>query len=291
MTLLNRLKHHLPTEVLARLLREARSNKRGSNILNAEDMCRGLVLHALSAGPRPFRSPVPLRIVQFWDRSRIPDDVKHCMATWRSQVAFEYEVFDESSARDFIAREFDQQHRDAFAYCHHPAMKSDYFRLAYLFVRGGTYVDADESCRVSDIRSLLISSKSLGVRPLCRDLASPGRSMALWRVTDEDYRNPNMRFYFNNDVLVSTPRHKIIGRALTRALRLIRRAKKRNESPPIHWTTGPDNLTLAAYDAGLDALRDETELDLSVITNWNEYATHEGGLAYRKTYRDWRTAG
>ena len=291
MKLEDRLRSHLSDRVLKRLLTKAHTSNRRSDIDAAEVVCRALVLEALNSRLKRFNSWIPFRIVQFWDRPRVPADVMACMSTWRSQDAFEYEIFDDSSARDFISCEFDRNHAAAYAYCHHPAMKADYFRLAYLWVRGGIYVDADEVCGVGDFRSLVSRCKSFGARPFCRDLTPPGRSLALWRLTDEDYLNPKMRFYFVNDVLASVPRHVIVGKALTRASRLIAAAKRRRERCPIHWTTGPDNLTLAIYDASLDALRDQAEFDFSVITNWHEFAKHNGNLDYQETSRNWRSCG
>src|SRR5512144_57549 len=50
-------------------------------------------------------APPPRRIVQFWDDlGRLPDDVRECMESWKrlERLGFEFEVFDESSAREFI---------------------------------------------------------------------------------------------------------------------------------------------------------------------------------------------
>ena len=90
----------------------------------------------------------PKRIVQFWDDlGRLPSDVRECMESWKEleQSGFELQVFDESSARDFIRVHLGSRHVKAFDKCYHPSMKSDYFRYSYIFVEGGFYVDADVS--------------------------------------------------------------------------------------------------------------------------------------------------
>jgi len=50
-------------------------------------------------------APPRKRIVQFWDDlGRLPEDVRECMESWKKleQFGFELQVFDESSAREFI---------------------------------------------------------------------------------------------------------------------------------------------------------------------------------------------
>lgn len=45
-------------------------------------------------------------------------------------------------------------HLSAYERCHHPAMKSDYFRLCFIARHGGFYVDADEVFQGVDCESL-----------------------------------------------------------------------------------------------------------------------------------------
>ena len=55
--------------------------------------------------PAVHLAPPPRRIVQFWDDlGRLPEDVRECMESWRKleRSGFELQVFDESSAREFI---------------------------------------------------------------------------------------------------------------------------------------------------------------------------------------------
>src|SRR5581483_3485586 len=91
----------------------------------------------------------PRTIVQFWhDLREVPSDVEECIESWArwTSSGFEHRLFDERSARAFIGGSLDARHENAFERCYHPAMQADYFRLCYLFVEGGFYVDADDVC-------------------------------------------------------------------------------------------------------------------------------------------------
>ena len=49
-------------------------------------------------------------------------------------------------------------------------MQADYFRLCYLLVEGGFYVDADDVCVGTDI-GWLFEDGRLKLQPLCYDMA------------------------------------------------------------------------------------------------------------------------
>ena len=93
------------------------------------------------------RDPPPwLKIVQFWDDDP-PQDVAAAMSTWpQMHPGTPYEVYDETDAKRFILGTFGSSAVEAFEACRHASMKSDFFRISYLSVHGGVYVDADEQC-------------------------------------------------------------------------------------------------------------------------------------------------
>lgn len=69
---------------------------------------------------RTWSIPAPKRIVQFWDDlTRLPDDVKACMESWRQleHFGFEIEVFDVSSAKKFIKGHLGNRYEKAFDKC------------------------------------------------------------------------------------------------------------------------------------------------------------------------------
>lgn len=94
------------------------------------------------------KEKIPRRIVQFWDTPEIPQDILLTMQSWRVMCpGFEYAVFNDETGLAFLEAHCDSDVIKAFRMANHPAMRSDLFRLAYLFIRGGVYVDADDKCR------------------------------------------------------------------------------------------------------------------------------------------------
>jgi len=66
---------------------------------------------------------------------------------WRErQPDFEYELLNDQTELQFIQQHFSEDVSSAYARANRPAQKADIFRLAYLFVSGGFYVDADDRC-------------------------------------------------------------------------------------------------------------------------------------------------
>jgi hypothetical protein len=162
-----------------------------------------------------FARKLPKRIVQFWHNlDRLPVDVGECMDTWRNaeQQGYERLLFDEHQAGDFIHRQLGARHKRAYDKCYHPAMQSDYFRLCYVLVEGGLYVDVDDLYEGSYIHHLFDDGR-LRLQPLCYDTATntmvptslfaePGADAASWI------------FYFNNNPLIAGRGHPLIERAL-----------------------------------------------------------------------------
>src|ERR1051325_132784 len=96
-----------------------------------------------------YKQGPPKTIVQFWHNlQELPEDIGECIASWNrwTTSGFTHRLFDERSAKAFIGDSFDSRHERAFEHCCHPAMQADYFRLCYLLVEGGFYVDADDVC-------------------------------------------------------------------------------------------------------------------------------------------------
>jgi len=104
--------------------------------------------------PNEQAQPIPKTIVQFWDSPDIPDDIARLMQSWDRCAGFEHRIFNDQTALAFIEEHCTARTLKAFRMANHPAMRSDIFRLAYLAVSGGVYVDADDLCR-HDIGELL----------------------------------------------------------------------------------------------------------------------------------------
>ena len=113
------------------------------------------------------KNQIPRRIIQFWDKD-VPQDVQKLMQTWRTfNPQYEYHLYNDEIARQFLDENFDNRVLSAYDSCAFPEMKSDILRYAALYIYGGFYVDADESCisaieNVIDIESELVTYK----RPL-----------------------------------------------------------------------------------------------------------------------------
>jgi len=245
---------------------------------------RDRALHTLTL---KSTSNIPRIIVQFWDDENIPIDVKECTATWKQlkSKGFKHVLFDDDSARRFIAGSLHADNVKAFDRCYHPAMKSDYFRLCFIFSIGGFYVDVDDVYCGIDIEHLFIDQR-LKLQPLCFDVDTDG-------MVDPDkfIRNRSFSiswiFYFNNNPIVAPPGNPIVEYALRRATRIILDCDE-NDLPEIQSTTGPGNLTasVVAYLSSDKSYRQDQYL--SVLSEWGTCARTIWPLAYRNDERNWR---
>jgi mannosyltransferase OCH1-like enzyme len=159
---------------------------------------------------------IPKRLVQFWNSCELPPDLVPVMQSWKkSHADYEYILFDDKRARSFISERFPADILRAYLRARHPAQKADLFRLAYLFARGGFYVDADD-------RSLA---------PLSTIVPRRAHFVAY----QEEYGT------IANNFLGAIPAHPVIGRALD----LAALALNRGDSDTIWLSTGPGLLTRA----------------------------------------------
>lgn len=146
----------------------------------------------------------PKTIVQFWhDLDRLPTDVAECVHSWTGweTSGFEHKLFDERTARAFIHQSLGARYKRAFDRCYHPAMQADYFRLCYVLVEGGFYVDADDVCVCTDFGRLFDDGR-LKVQPLCYDVAS-GTMVSPSVFLRRDAYDSNWIFYSNNNPLIA----------------------------------------------------------------------------------------
>ena len=249
---------------------------------------RGLVQRSIGsavASCECARKP-PARIVQFWDNlDRLPGDVGECIKTWREaeKHGVETVLFDKHQARKFIHRRLGPLYKVAYDKCYHPAMQSDYFRLCYIFVEGGCYIDADDVYEGAPIQHLF-SDGRLKLQPLCYDIATnmmvppslftkPGADASGWI------------FYFNNNPLIAGSRHPLIDRALAQATLCLEKDVT-SGLPEIQSTTGPGNLTKSIFDAATES--EAVGQNILVLHDWEQIATSKWPLSYRNDARNWR---
>jgi hypothetical protein len=196
---------------------------------------------------------------------------------------FQHHLFDEQRARAFVADSLGVRHERAFERCYHPAMKADYFRLCYLLIEGGFYVDADDICIGTDI-GWLFDDGRLKVQPLCYDIAS-GTMVKPSMFLQAGAYNPCWIFYVNNNPMIATAGHPIVERALQQATDLLELANE-NVLPEIQATAGPGNLSRSIFEFGIKS--GNVEGDLAILRDWDAFAVSKWPLSYRSDSRNWR---
>jgi hypothetical protein len=254
--------------------------------LQRSDFIRRLVqAPPQSVTPSNPEKSIPRRIVQYWhDLQALPVDVQECMDSWSSwgSSGFEYLVFDARSAARFIEQSLGKAHLQAFMRCYHPAMQADYFRLCYLVINGGMYVDADDVCIAKDISELFVGN-CVKVQPLCYDIASD--SMVQCEVFLQAGTNrEGLIFYVNNNPLIACEGDPIVSRALERATLLLNIAAE-GELPDIQSTTGPGNLSRIVFELGA---RCSGEHRVTILRTWDSIGISKWPLGYRADGRNWR---
>ncbi len=231
--------------------------------------------------PRP-----PQKIVQFWHSlDQLPPDVAECLDSWNrlKEAGFEILLFDHKNAMEYIQSTLGSRFEQAYERCYHPAMQSDYFRLCYLHVEGGCYVDADDVYLGPSIARLFRDSR-LKVQPLCYDIPSNQMVPAAAFVECQD-EVPDRIYYFNNNPLIAPKGHPIIERALETATTALIQPVG-DKLPEIQSTTGPGNLTRSVFDHA--KCSGEIESSLLVLCNWESVAVSKWPLSYRFDDRNWR---
>lgn len=239
----------------------------------------GPVPAAFSKGPRRT-------IVLFWDDlERLPGDVSECIESWRplETHGFGVRLFDSSKAREFIASRLGLRHERAYRRCYHPAMQSDYFRLCYILLEGGCYIDADDVHNGPGIERFFDDGQ-LKIQPLCYDVETD-QMIPPEIFTEPGADAPTWIFYFNNNPLLAGPGHPIVKRALANATAAIEQAAD-GELPEIQSTTGPGNLTRSIFEL---AQKSRSMLSaLHVLRDWESIASSRWPLSYRSDRRNWR---
>lgn len=255
--------------------------------LRRSECIKTLIQSPAKNGPLPsnFARSIPKTIVQFWDKlDQLPDDVKDCMKSWKSLeiYGFKHLLFDQEGAKQFISKRLGKRSSRAFEKCYHPAMQSDYFRLCYISVEGGFYVDMDDVHQGSTIDDLFTDGR-LKIQPLCYDLETELMvDPAVF--TREGAYSPNWIFYFNNNPIIAPPHHTIIDRALAQSTFLLNCSA--GELPEIQSTTGPGNLSKSIFELVTTGV--EIESSIRILSNWESIASTKWQLSYRHDSRNWR---
>lgn len=210
-------------------------------------------------------------IIQFWD-SEPPLDVRALIDGWRDKNPdLRHELFDAPRARSFLQLNFGDEMAELFDHCHHAAMKSDFFRYAYLFLHGGIYIDADEFCHRS-------------VAPILD---------ALERTECVLHLREGLLPYLANGLIAARPRARVIAAALRSVTDSLRSAVAERRQTDIWHTTGPGALTRAAGNVLNDIADPQalTPFELIAERHLGTFLQTHDGLAYKKTaVGNWRVA-
>lgn len=246
---------------------------------------RNLITRSSSSSSKTGSQSASKNLVQYWnDSEAIPADVAKCLESWSSVNEFGVErlLFDDRSARAFIAQHFSQRYLSAFDLCGHPAMRADYFRLCFLSQYGGLYVDADNEFIGANVLSLW-ESPELKVQPLCYRISSDSMTNPF-----NSAANPNedLIFYVNNDPIFAPAAHPVVTAALDQATH--RLLESDGASKDIQSLTGPGNLTETLVRHAISLERAGKPPDFRLLESWDAIGQSKWSLEYRNDNRNWR---
>lgn len=244
---------------------------------------------ALSTGGSKLRPLIPKKLIRYWhDQDNVPEDVRACLKSWDrlSKEGFELRIYNDLSALAYITDRYSARECEAFARCHHPAMRCDYFRMCILLAEGGFYVDADDVLLGEDW-NYIFHDGALKIQPLCYDIPSSRMVPAseFWR---EDLPKDGRIFYVNNDPIATPANHPVLRRALASATEKL---LGEDRCPEIQSTTGPGNFTAALAAHAHSLMITGTCLDFELLRDWEAIAETRWELSYRNDGRNWRNIG
>lgn len=229
---------------------------------------------------------IPKTLVRFWhDLHEVPPDVRRCLDSWGSlrSEGFTFRMFDDESASAYIAEQYSSRQLAAFERCRHPAMRSDYLRLCFVFAEGGLYVDADDVL-LSDGWKDIFRNHTLKVHPLAYDIAVGGM-VSPSELRRTDLPTHDRIFYVNNNPIAAPAGHPVLRRALARATD---RLLGGGPAPEIQSTTGPGNLTAALAGHARELQASNAPTDFELLLDWERTAEPQWELGYRNDARNWR---
>ncbi|MEA9603819.1 tetratricopeptide repeat protein [Polynucleobacter sp. JS-JIR-II-c23] len=218
---------------------------------------QGLKLHDESA-----TNKIPKNIVQFWDKKEVPPRMKEVMTSWSHlNPEFDYELFDDQSAQEFIQKHHSSEVLKAFRLANHPAMHSDLFRMAYLYEYGGVYADADDLC----------------IRPISEFIDDGSDLIFSQEPTGS----------IGNNFLAVKPKHVFIQYALNSIVNNIL-----NKAGGVWFASGPGALTISFCQMYIDFLeRAQVPAGVAIKANYclHQFVTPHLSLSYKTTSSGWRS--
>jgi len=216
---------------------------------------------------------------------RLPDDVAECIATWKKAETQGYErfLFDKHQAENLFIRDLGNDTQTPITSAITRRCSRNYFRLCYILVEGGCFIDADDVFNGASIQYLCGDSR-LKLHTSVYDLTTntmvppslftkPGANAAGWI------------FYFNMNPLIAGRGHPLIDRcACSRHANI--EQEMSGGLPEIQSTAGPGNLTQSIFAAANRG--GAREQNILVLHDWEQIATSKWPLSYRNDARNWR---
>lgn len=236
-------------------------------------------------------------IVQFWDTPNVPPDVLMLIDTWKNAVPAGCHILvSDDDAKRFIVSNYGEKFIEAYEYCSHPAMKSDYFRLAYLYANGGFYADADERLEGElpyiDFKARDFLIASLLIREREKNLDGQWQWLTIEQLRSRGLFVSGPVCYFNNNILVTNPRNPVIKAALMRATRSVLKLKKENRVGSPHLYTGPTCLTFSVSSHFLQCAASGANPSEIYLIYKGQISTGCRStmveLSYKKDHRNWK---
>ena len=163
-------------------------------------------------------------------------------------------------------------------------MRSDYFRLCFILINGGFYVDTDDVYQGKDYAPWFKDDK-LKLQPLCYNVSTDSMVDASAFITNPE-ASPDLTYYVNNDPLIAPPQHPIIRMALERSTRAL--LNKSSDIRDIQSITGPGNLTACLVRHDIELRLAKNKRDFTFLVDWDNVAVSRWQLGYRDDERNWR---
>ena len=209
------------------------------------------------------RPLIPRAICQYWDGVEPPTDIRGMIDGWiTAHPDHRHTLYNDTTALQFLRDHGVADVPKAFLKTRDRAQRADLFRMAYLYARGGIYIDADDRCRGA-----------------LDQVIKPGDALVVFQ---EDYGS------IANNFIAVAPAHPMIKRALTQATEAILRGDR-----DIVWlSTGPGMFSraiateLAEPATPIDrVLQNVTVLDRHVV---RRTLVPYCQASYKRTVRHWQ---
>lgn len=213
---------------------------------------------------KPAAVTIPKQIVLFWHEELLPEDVLGSIEKIKQyNPDYQVEIFHTESAGAFIQQIYGSELYNLYnKRCVHPSMKSDFFRMCYLAVKGGIYVDVDIDCFASlelifncyDSDCFLLYTKG---QPCCIDndfIACQANNMIILAILDKIQEHLTVQRSFSSVWECTGP-----GAVSTAVLQLLMKDILQDSANLKGLLLAPHSVVLRAYGHAELAYKKTTE--------------------------------